>query len=709
MKLIQLFISTLLLFSFSQALGQDIINAYTFPNLNGLPKPTYNNATNYWHYDSEKPIVLPYYGEYQIFTNLLNWNLPPLHNFARSIKLEVVSYPMTNHCWYELGGCTIDNQGTNAQHNFRHMDITNDPLIGENWGLLYRTYEGIPDDYCVLMSQRYASAGSISAGRKPLPHTIIKHTLNLHCGLSTFDDIISSLSWVSDHSRGRMRTYPFNCDESQPLNFDYVQDSYDLMFQPEILIDYNIDYNYNQVDNKMWIDDGMHNLFKFSEVPQTPCNNSLYPSTSSVYYDFLSGFTSYPSPPPFAILGNVSVRSDRGKMIAGYNTSPPPIVLDHDGVSGNIKYGIKHKYTIDYNFLLEQINPAQRIIYNFSEVDITAPELFFPSGYTFKTIRGVYPTLSEVALSMGVAGNYHDLRDVPVITDLVGEDQSDATNNQQVRASKYYIKSSGKLTIEPCVTIYDATFLKEANSTLVFQDRESTYGRFQIFEEVTSGPFTHTFTNQQGITLNYNLVDSEGQVTKPVSLVLPGQTFLYESSTFIESGMQQQLPVNLNLPYEISPATHVVFVAENEIKLTEGFHASAHTASNQSVFHAMIWPSDCSNIVNRQAASVSNNQVNYQPQSQLYPTSPVLTPNPTAHGSVLHYSVLEPQSVSVRLYNATGQLVSVPQYESLKEKGNHSVAIHTEGMPPGIYMCTLLTTSAGNSKPMQVSKKLVVR
>ncbi len=687
-------------------MAQDIINPYK--DYYQLPKPDYRNISNTWLYDTEKPNYNPYWGEYQVFvTDLLNWkSLAP--GYVTSVTLETVSFPMTNDCWDEFDGCTYLNTGINAQPDFRHLHISHDPLMNDKWSYLYREHSSMSDFYA-LMSQKYASDGPFIPGRRVFPHTVIKHTFNLHCGPNMSYDVIASLSWTYDHSRGRMRFYPFNCSQSQPLNFDADQSTYDLIFMPEILYNYNIDYDYSQSHNKLWIDDGMLNNFHFSEILPIPCNPSLVPTANSIYYDLFNGLDNYPAPPPFSILGNTAVRSDRGKMIAGYNIDGN--VLNPNASAGSsIDFGIKHKYTIDYNFLLDQINPAQRVIYNFSEVDITAPNLYFPSGYTFKTIRGVYPTLSEVALSMGVAGNYHDLRDVPVITDLVGEDQSDVSYLQPVRSSKYYIKSGGKLTIEPCVTIYDATFLKEANSTLVFQDRASTYGRFQVFEESTTSLYTHTFTNQQGIPLNYNLVDSEGQVTKPVSLVPQGFTFLYESNNLIESGIQQ-IPANLNIPDEISPATHVVFVAENEVKLTEGFNASAYGTNNndQSVFHAMIWPSVCSNIVNRQSASVSNNQVNYQPQSQLYPTSPVLTPNPTAYGSVLHYSVLEPKLVSVMLYNATGQLVSVPQHESLKEKGNHSVAIHTEGMPPGIYMCTLLTTAAGNSKPMQVSKKLVVK
>jgi hypothetical protein len=198
-------------------------------------------------------------------------------------------------------------------------------------------------------------------------------------------------------------------------------------------------------------------------------------------------------------------------------------------------------------------------------------------------------------------------------------------------------------------------------------------------------------------------------VTRPVSLVPQGNTFLYESNNLIESGTAQQLPANLNLPINIAPETHVVFVAESEIKLTPGFHAAAdHSPSGQSVFHALIWPSHCAGSGNRMMASNNNSQSNYQPQKFLYPTNPVLQPNPSRNNSRLHFSVIEDSKVSVKLYNAMGQLVNTPLNGSVKEKGNHIVEIRTEGLQPGIYLCTLYTEVNGSKKPMQVSRKLLV-
>jgi hypothetical protein len=232
--------------------------------------------------------------------------------------------------------------------------------------------------------------------------------------------------------------------------------------------------------------------------------------------------------------------------------------------------GIKHQYGIDINFNVSDLSPDEKLLYNPAEVDIETNDLLFPSGYTFKTVRGVYPTLSEVALSIGVEGNYHVLRNVPVYTDLTDIDYG-FTNDNPTRSSRYYIKSGAKLTIESCVTIYDAVFILQGNGELVFQDRQSTYGRFEVFQE--DGLFgTQNFTDQQGNTNTYKIIDKQGMVTRPVSLVPQGNTFLFESNDLIESG-SQQLPVNV--PQTIAPETHVVFVAENEVKLSVGFHAAA--------------------------------------------------------------------------------------------------------------------------------------
>jgi hypothetical protein len=684
------------LIAITTLMAQDIINPYLpdYDDYYGKDKPTYSNSSMTWFYDSEKP-DFTYWGEYQTFDKLLNWN----SSYAQSIKLEVVSFPMTNDCWSVFGGCTDENPN-NPQPTHRKLNIIHDNLINEKWDLLHRSFEGNSSARIALISQRYASGDNIGPERKPFPHTVIKHTLNYHCGSSIQDDIIVSLSWVYDNTRGRMRYYPF---QSRTHNIIGQSPAYDIAFFPEVLFDYNIVYDYNQIENKSWIDDGTLNYFPYSEILPTPCNQLLYPYPSSYYYD--NGYDIFPTPPPFSILGNTSARSAKGKMIAGYNLSSSGILDYADNTS--FKEGIKHEYLADFNFNVSEINPNEKLIYNPSELDITATDFIFPAEYTFKTIRGVYPVLSEVALSIGAEGNYHDLRDVPVYTDLTGEDVNDATNDNPPRAAKYYIKSGGKLTIEPCVTIYDATFLIESGGTLVFQDRESTYGRFEIFEEAING--THTFIDQQGNVNTYNLIDQQGMVTRPVSLVPQGNTFLYESNDLIESGTAQQLPVNLNLPVIIAPETHVVFVAENEIKLTPGFHAKAdHSPSGQSVFHALIWPSHCAGSGNRMMASNNNSQSNYQPQKFLYPTNPVLQLNPSRNNSRLHFSVIEDSKVSVKLYNAMGQLVNTPLNGSVKEKGNHIVEIRTEGLQPGIYLCTLYTEVNGSKKPMQVSRKLLV-
>jgi hypothetical protein len=684
-------------------LAQNVINPYD--DYLNKEMPTYIINSSGYEFDTKLGNNSNYNGEYLVDFSLLWWfqnsGIPFASNYHKSYKLEVVGFPFMMSCLFNTGGCA-DNSTTT-----RILEMPNISLVNDHWNEVKRVDVhnlGQPSDYNNnLVTNAYNSANPITGSTKDwFPHTTHKYTVYLHCGNSSSSEIVDEISFIYDHTRGRMRDYPF-----MPINngAGYAGPAWDVRFFARLVYkNYGSGHTYTETTNEdIYIHGNTVNYFPFSTNSTCTDFSNINDYFSGNPYGTQDEFW-YIHPPPYALTSFHLYSGFSKKCFAGYDLSP-----QSPWTEMIIKPGIKHTYTIQNNYNITEISPEDKTIYNPSEVDIIADNLFFPSGYTFKTIRGVYPIFSEVALSIGVEGNYHDLRDVPVFTDLKGEDINDLTNDAPPRASKYYIKSNGKLTIEPCVTIYDATFLIESGGTLVFQDRESTYGRFEVFEEDASNNGTHTFTNQQGSTKTYNLIDKQGMVTRPVSLVPQGNTFLYESNDLIESGTAQQLPVNLNLPVTIAPETHVVFVAENEIKLTPGFHAKAdHSPSGQSVFHALIWPSHCAGSGNRMMASNTNSQNNYQPQKFLYPTNPVLQPNPSRNNSRLHFSVLEDSKVSVKLYNAMGQLVNTPLNENVKEKGNHIVEIKTEGLQPGIYLCTLYTEVNGSKKPMQVSRKLVV-
>ena len=698
---------TLIFFSIfisTNLVAQNVINPYE--NYDGDEIPNYIiPSSNYTHSINIANGSFGYNGEYLADFGELWWFTEPDFTYqAKSVKLEMIGFPFLMNCIYSSTTSCGDGSTTT-----RILEMPNYSVVNEQWGSnvwrskyfdlqITGSYGTSTRGNLVTngFNQNNPPSQSVVASPWPFfPHTSHKFTLYYHCGSTIFDDIVDSLVFIYDHTRGRMRDYPFMSENSHGFA---TSEAWDVRFFARLVYkDFGIGHsNQENTNEDIYIKGKTLNYFKIPANPNI-CTNFFDPT----FYFYLNPnefLNIHPAPyvlPTFQLYSHFSKNT-----LAGYDLdfgqNPPVYILDQ---------GIRHTYTIQNNYDITEINPVEKIINNPAEVDIESIDLYFPSGYTFKTVRGVYPVLEDVALSIGVEGNYHDLRDVPVYTDLTDIDYG-FTNDNPTRSSRYYIKSNSKLTIEPCVTIYDAVFIIQGNGELVFQDRESTYGRFEVFQEDQQG--TQTFTDQHGNTSNYTLIDKQGFVERPQSLVPQGHTFLYESNNVIESGIQQ-IPASLNLPNVIAPETHVVFVAENEVKLSVGFHAAAdHSPSGESVFHALIWPSHCAGSGNRVMASNSGSQQNYQPQKYWYPTNPVLQPNPSTNNSRLHFSVLEDSKVSVKLYNSLGELVKSPLTENFKEKGNHIVEIKTEGLQPGIYLCTLYTEVNGSKMPMQVSRKLVV-
>lgn len=676
----------------AQTIAQDVINPYPPPydDYTGMAPPGYTVPSSQYTFNVQDVDNYNYGGEYLADFKELWWLKPAFNSYYKSLKVEIVGFPFMMDCIF-TGGCADGSTTT------RILEMPYSALSNDQWGNIVWRIKDFPAIMIAnLVTNVFNSPNPIDLiiGPGPwFPHAVTKFTLYIHCGNNANSDLVDSLVFTYDLNRGRMRDYPF-----MPINaINQGSTSWDVIFFARLIYkEYGNGHEYTETTNEdIYIHGKTLNYYPVPP-PISNCPDFIDP-TWPTFYSPPDWFFSIRTA-PYCLTSFLPYRSFT-EDLAGYELNSNNLY--------DIDDGIRHTYVIQNNYDISEINPSQKVVYNPPEVDITASDLYFPSGYTFKTIRGVYPVLSEVALSMGADGNYHDLRDVPVFTDLTGEDANDATNDNPTRAGRYYIKSGGQLTIEPCVTIYDATFLIESGGTLIFQDRESTYGRFEVFEEDGSG--TYTFTNQQGVSANYKLIGKQGTVIRPVSLVPVGNTFLYESNDLIESGTQQ-LPADLNLPNTIASETHVVFVAENEVKLSPGFVASAdHSPSGESVFHALIWPSHCGGSGNRLAPpGYNNSQTNFQPQKYLYPTNPVLSPNPSSQNSKLYFSVLEQSKVSVKLYNSMGQLVNTPLTENVKEKGNHIVEINTFGLQPGIYLCTLYTEVEGSKKPMQVSRKLVV-
>jgi hypothetical protein len=281
------------------------------------------------------------------------------------------------------------------------------PFLGEP----FATYSGLTHQSLVS----YAFTKDIPLpnppGRSILPHSVLKHTINIHCYQpKTLLNKVTSFSWYTDNTRGRMRFYPF-ISSNDPNG---GQSQYDIIFLPDFVGPQG-GYDINGAPN---------HTMNYSTLNYYPSNQAInlcncplpetnLPTLGGTYGDYV-----YPAD---YLLLSAHPRSEEGEFLAGfdyvYNNTTPDIVTK--------KPGAIHYYRIDKGYPdldLTWINANEKVIYNPSEVSVVSnaagalTNLVFPSLYTFKTILGVYPSVDEVndANTVENGGPYADPRDVPV-------------------------------------------------------------------------------------------------------------------------------------------------------------------------------------------------------------------------------------------------------------------------------------------------------
>jgi hypothetical protein len=305
-----------------------------------------------------------------------------------------------------------------------------------------------------------AGCGPDSINRQWLPHAVLKHTLIVLDGDGT---PLDSVSWVYDNTRGRMRNYPF------AEWYEGQSQSWDVVFRPVLLHDpAGSGHPYDATGNGSWyVEDGSADSTANYFPPVAPGPGGqvfpVDPSTATYPDD------AYLHPPPYAML-EAPLLNISGNGYAGYH----PDVNGHQETffAGDTAWDVPHIYVIDKPIDLRTINVAERIIYNPSEVLIemapayTGDTLVFPSGYTFKTVHGVHPSVSAV-LATDPDGLYPDPLIAPVPSTL-GDS-----------SSTYFVKSGNTLRIEPCVTIMDAYIVVEDGETLAW-DSTAVNGNYHV-------------------------------------------------------------------------------------------------------------------------------------------------------------------------------------------------------------------------------------
>ncbi len=748
MKNVSVKIIPSLIFCFSSCLifSQDVVNPYQInAGIFATPNPNpYSMSQSPWNftYDLIFPDVTNirsttadyYKGEYEICIRKHFWwdlfNLGVTTQYSLSYKYEIVSYPFTVDCAF-INGCaapvTTTRELRMPNPSYTYSSINNNTesfwnYTGSNNNLFnIMTTDVFENGYSggplagasthmanSLVSGMFVQSATFSQSRRVWPHTVIKHTVNLHCGgTPTSSNILDAFSWYYDNTRGQMRWYPF-ASANIPNG---TQAIFDEIFIPEIIFNQGVDtqgglfehsYDETITPTDIIMPLGTINYFKYMDFQSqfnNVCSSILLPSSTDLLRNANGTFFNFPFATPYTVLSS-PLRHEYGYYFAGYS--------DITGVVSAMS-GMKQNYFLDQNINLTIINPTDHTIYNPSEVTITANNLVFPSGYTFKTIRGVYPTEAAV-LADDIAENggiYADKREVPVKTDLTSERAADASiptavNYPYLFASRYYVNdavnpvANATLTIEPCVRLFDCTFDVNEGGSLIFESYPGILGK----EDHSSN---HTNTRYKIRTLggavlrNYAPVQylQNGKIVQTIPLH-------YKATDVINAGKAvthaQPTPFDTDDPqgdYSVEAGANVTLQAGNTIRLTDGFSVKAgatfhaYTGSIAQQGGCPVWGSGGGTRL-----AGKNTKANQQVL-----TSITATPNPNSGHVSLMQNSLPIIASRLHITDAYGRTV----YE--KEDYNSATdAIDLSHQPSGLYMARCTVNGKAEMVKVVVSK-----
>ncbi|MBU2650327.1 MAG: T9SS type A sorting domain-containing protein [Bacteroidetes bacterium] len=463
-------------------------------------------------------------GEYQVFLKDIYWNsiYKNYNQAAKSFKMEIVSFPFipkylddndTNtkvnlhsnlydyRCFdvqlaegysfgeleqhYNQGGDVYDYWGWGWDYGYWNIfsKIKNNYICDDEG--VYKMCKG---DYGLISAGFYVPIPCSNDNQKDVwfPHTIIKHTVYFHCGPSLEDNIVDSLYWIYDNTRGTMKGYPFVSTNGGGEFNDFINPTIDVCFRPTFM---NCNFVYNplvQITNHPDYDSGWQppedasgsvNYFPPEEVLE----NFDVCETYELYYNpnqqpINSGFLVTPSwkyvdhihPCSYALL-DAPLLNANGQYWAGYDAS------------GSILEGKEHVYEINNSIDLTLINPYEKIIYNPSHVFVNA-NLTFPRDYKFLTLHGKYPDKDNEVLKY-----YEDYwYNKPFIFEF--ERYYPTPVNKDINAepwSTYQLNNRIAITIEPCTIIMNAKFIgtdKEEKGILIC-DTNAVYGNWKYDKE----------------------------------------------------------------------------------------------------------------------------------------------------------------------------------------------------------------------------------
>lgn len=215
------------------SLAQDLINPYQV--LSTMPSHSVQDLSISGEWYDLNFSAISYNGEYQILLDQFSWGkTTAFTNFFKSIIIETVSFPFTPHdeCAFSATGCV-------SQNNDRILTMPISPYdaLNKSWGELDQFAPLPTEEKNTLSSYGFIRPSSMGSVQAALPHTILKHTIKLHCGPNSTDPVITSISFYYDNTRGRMRYYPFKASNTSPSG----PSEYDIVFRPSIIS--NIPYH----------------------------------------------------------------------------------------------------------------------------------------------------------------------------------------------------------------------------------------------------------------------------------------------------------------------------------------------------------------------------------------------------------------------------------------------------------------------------------
>ncbi len=155
-------------------------------------------------------------------------------------------YPFVPNC-FDINSTISSCYPVEPTDDFRNFIVLTgtpvtieEPYSGDGWVGAKKVYmrsdpqefnDGWYSNFTSLASNAYVS--HLFNDRMILPHTILRITLNVHAENDIISEIVMTISWLYDNTRGRMQKYPFIDIDGHST----AAEIYDVIFYPKFKYD----------------------------------------------------------------------------------------------------------------------------------------------------------------------------------------------------------------------------------------------------------------------------------------------------------------------------------------------------------------------------------------------------------------------------------------------------------------------------------------